>query len=71
MPDKKYYVLINLVVNGEKLTYRLDKKGEGATYEEAQKIVENIKTDYGELCVKFKVRCAIVQKPKGMCVENT
>lgn len=64
MPDEKYYVLINLVVNGEKLTYRLDKKGEGATYEEAQKIVEDIKADYGELCVKFKVSCAIVPEPR-------
>lgn len=64
MPDEKYYVLINLEVNGEKLTYRLDKKGEGATYEEAQKIVEDINTDYGELCVKFKVRCAIVPEPR-------
>lgn len=64
MPDEKYYVLINLEVNGEKLTYRLDKKGEGATYEEAQKIVEDIKNDYGELCVNFKVRCAIVPEPR-------
>jgi len=64
MPGEKYFVLVNLEVNGEKLTYRLDKKGEGATYEEAQKIVEDIITDYCVLCVKFKVSCAIVPEPQ-------